>query len=78
MTNLKIHFKMFHEEQKNFQCDSCEKFFTLKQNLKIHIKNVHEGKRNYKFDICRNIFSPKQNLHTHKNVVYVTNFKLSK
>ena len=46
MTNLKIHFKMFHEEQKNFQCDFCEKFLPLKQNLKIYIKNVHEGMRN--------------------------------
>ena len=54
MTNLKINFKIVHEDQEDFLCDSCEKFFTLKQNLKIYIKNFHEGKRNYKWDTYKN------------------------
>ena len=36
-----------HEGRKDFQCEICEKSFTLKTILKKHISTVHKGRKDF-------------------------------
>ena len=63
---LTLHKKNYHQEgRRQFNCDSCEKSFTLAGHLKIHMMSIHEGQRNYKCKSCGNTFTQAGSLKTH-------------
>ena len=43
---------MVHNRQKERQCDSCGKSFTIAGILKTHINSVHNGQKDHKRDSC--------------------------
>ena len=51
MVYLKNHFKIFHENKKEFKCAFCKKVFLRQSQLKSHFSNVHEGKQGSIIDI---------------------------
>ena len=52
-----------------FNCPSCDKFFSRKNNMKEHIKFVHDGKI-HKCPLCDEFFSRKDNLKKHVKIVH--------
>ena len=55
------------EAIKDFQCDLCDKCFTLKGNLKTHKKIVHQPGK-IKCDFCEKTLKTKQTLRLHKQI----------
>ena len=59
-----------HAQQKRrrkygqYECEPCQKTFTLQQNLTRHIQSVHEGVK-YTCDQCDDQFSQKSSLSAH-------------
>ena len=78
-SSLKKHTKTIHERQRNYQCESCEKSFTLSGYLKTHIK-THVGQRNYNCDSCGKSFTTAGSLKTHIKTIHTDqwNYKLFK
>ena len=50
---LKAHIAQYHETDKKFGCNDCEKSFSRRTSLKIHIERVHERQKNHKCDRCK-------------------------
>ena len=57
-------------EEKNYNCDSCEKSFAASANLKRHIKTVHEGQMDYKCVSCGKSFTQSGNLKNHIKTIH--------
>ena len=64
--NLKRHIRIHTDDQKPFQCGSCEKSFGRKDKLDAHIFSVHENRR-YSCDLCGNSYSRADVLKTHRD-----------
>ena len=62
---LKAHIAQYHETDKKFGCNDCEKSFSRRTSLKIHIERVHERLKNHKCDRCDKMFSDKGNMLKH-------------
>ena len=59
---------MIHEEKKEYQCDKCNKTFSLIQNLKRHISTIHEvTAKMFQCTLCEKSFSRKYELMMHIN-----------
>ena len=53
-----------------FQCERCNKIFTLKGSLNRHIRNVHEEHRPFKCTVCEKNFCQKYDLKVHFSSVH--------
>ena len=53
-----------------FQCERCNKFFTLKGSLNRHIKTIHEEHRPFKCTVCEKNFNRKYDLKMHFSSVH--------
>ena len=47
-----------------YQCDKCEKQFSVRRNMYRHIRSTHEG-INYPCNICNQLFTSKFNVDRH-------------
>ena len=60
-TRLKRHVKTVHEQVRDFECQQCDKAYSMKDDLNKHIKRVHNLKR-HKCSVCQNVYSSKVKL----------------
>ena len=67
---LKKHINIFHEGQKNYKCDACEKSFTQLENLIQHVNRVHKDQKNHKCEVCEMSFSMAESLKRHINSIH--------
>ena len=54
-----------HTKDKPYQCDLCQKKFSLMSSLTTH-KRRHTAEKPYECDVCEKKFFKKSNLTTHK------------
>ena len=59
--SLRIHTKNFHEKDKNFICEICDKEFKCQSDLTQHKERHHA--ENFKCDTCERSFTVKTNLN---------------
>ena len=57
--------KKNHKRQKDYECDSCSKSFSLAKSLKRHKRVVHEGLKDFKCDSCSKSFAHRHHLKKH-------------
>lgn len=71
--SLKIHQKLKHEKQKNFQCKFCGKRFALERLVTSHVQNVHLNVRPVpcSFKDCDKRFVNKNQLNSHVKRVHI-------
>ena len=62
--DLKKHNENVHQKE-GYQCEICEKTFSLNRSLKTHIKVVHEELRPFRCELCGRTFNRKQQLVYH-------------
>ena len=55
----------FHEGNKPYICNVCDKVFSYKQYLNKHIESAHEGKKPFNCNVCNEVFSEKGHLNQH-------------
>ena len=67
---LKIHIRTIHEGRKDYECDSCGKFFPTITRCNNHIKLVHEERKDHKCKLCEKSFFVKATLQIHINTVH--------
>ena len=54
----------YRNESGLYQCDKCEKQFSVRRNMYRHIRSTHEG-INYPCNICNQLFTSKFNVDRH-------------
>jgi KRAB domain-containing zinc finger protein len=54
----------------SFQCDKCNKVFTVNGHLKRHIKSIHDKIKNIKCDKCEYLCSTNECLKRHTKTVH--------
>ena len=65
---LKLHERIFHTEEKPFQCKTCEKSFTSLSD-KIGHEKTHTREKLFECKVCRKSFILDRMLKSHlKNV----------
>ena len=81
--NLSNHRKLVHEHPQSFQCEQCEKTFTINHNLLRHMREEHNDRNKnldyiedldkvdyLKCDYCEQLFKRKSNMLRHVNSVH--------
>jgi KRAB domain-containing zinc finger protein len=68
--NMTQHYKMVHEEEKNFKCDKCGLQFSAKHHLTRHVKTVHEKIRAFKCEQCGKSFGHASSRKEHVEGVH--------
>jgi DNA-directed RNA polymerase subunit RPC12/RpoP len=63
--NMTRHYKMVHEEEKNYKCDKCGVQFAMNSDLSMHIKTVHDKIRAFKCEHCGKSFGQAGNRKMH-------------
>ncbi|XP_034192722.1 uncharacterized protein LOC117609993 isoform X2 [Osmia lignaria lignaria] len=65
--SLKAHKERIHEGRvdPNYQCDTCNATYRVKQLLVNHIKSKHNGERRYKCAQCEKGFNDTKSLYNH-------------
>ena len=53
--NLKRHMRI-HTNEKQYECDVCEKRFSRSDTLKSHMR-IHTNEKPYECDVCEKRFS---------------------
>ena len=66
-SGLKVHIATFHNKEKDFPCNHCDKRFGRLDTLNKH-KRVHSQEQNYVCDFCSRPFSQSSNLIKHRLV----------
>ena len=66
-SKLAIHIRS-HTQEKPFQCDRCDRRFSVESNLKRHQRTVHTIDRRYSCTICGKTFNQKCNVKRHSVV----------
>ena len=56
-SNMNVHFKTVHEEEKHYKCIKCGLQFGVKGNLSKHIMTVHDKIRAFKCEHCGKSFA---------------------
>ena len=69
-SNLKRHFRMVHDNLKNFKCNVCDKKFGIGADLRLHVNGVHLKMRPYKSDSCSKSFSYMRSMKSHVNKLH--------
>ena len=62
--------RTYHEDQRPYKCNQCDKAFHLSGGLKVHIQTVHEGQRNYKCESCEKTFTQINHFKRHIQTVH--------
>ena len=55
-------------DKKTFECNLCQKMFSLKGNMNFHIKRVHEKLKPFPCDRCDKFFLTEGRVRTHKEI----------
>jgi len=56
--------------EKQWECDICNKSFTVAANLKRHKKTTHEDNPGFECDVCFRVFKESYSLKVHKRCVH--------
>ena len=57
-----------HEGKKPYECNLCDKIFTVNSSLKQHIESVHEKKKPFNCDTCKSSFTLESALKQHLSI----------
>ena len=74
---MRNNIKIIHEDQKDYKCEICGKFFSEAEKVKKHIYAVHEGHKDYKCESCGKLLSKKQSLKAHTQLFHGANVQNS-
>ena len=66
---MKVHIEGVHGESRKFQCDTCNKSYTINVNLIRHKKEKHSLIKS-KCDQCKKTFQNKMTLQNHMDVIH--------
>ena len=72
MDNLRRH-EQTHTNEKQYQCEKCDKSFIRNADLKRHEKQVHErraAQREYKCTTCRDVFHNMAPFRAHQQTAH--------
>eukprot|EP00188_Purpureofilum_apyrenoidigerum_P001546 Plantae.Rhodophyta-Purpureofilum_apyrenoidigerum.ctg18629.p1 GENE.Plantae.Rhodophyta-Purpureofilum_apyrenoidigerum.ctg18629~~Plantae.Rhodophyta-Purpureofilum_apyrenoidigerum.ctg18629.p1 ORF type:complete len:159 (+),score=12.25 Plantae.Rhodophyta-Purpureofilum_apyrenoidigerum.ctg18629:212-688(+) len=68
--NLRVHQRIIHAAQRDFECEVCYKRFGTKNNMQRHVDMVHRRERPFECSFCHRKFLTKscvkRHEHTHK------------
>lgn len=67
---FKNHYKITHQDVKDFDCEFCNKSFSTKARVVRHLKDVHYGIKNYKCPKCDKAFCQKSQLQVHVKSIH--------
>ena len=59
--------KRTHTGEKAYECDVCQKRFSIKGNLTKH-KKTHTGEKPFECDVCKKMFSDPSAFKKHRNM----------
>ena len=61
-----------HEGKKKYECDQCDKHYSLEEGLTQHMDRVHGGQKSYNCDLCHFTFASSLNLKKHNEACHQT------
>ena len=68
--NMQYHYKIIHEQVKQYKCETCGVEFAYKNHLSTHISAVHLKLRPFKCDLCESSFTRPDSLKRHIKIVH--------
>lgn len=68
---MTVHRDQEHMGERQWQCNSCERSFTLKGNLRQHVANVHLKLRPHQCPVCKKRFGAKHGMDDHVLAVHL-------
>ncbi|KAL7044370.1 hypothetical protein ACKWTF_001895 [Chironomus riparius] len=66
--SLSKHNKIVHMNQRNYDCEFCDKKFGKKSGLDRHVLTVHKKQKNFKCEQCDKAFGEKAQLKKHERL----------
>ncbi|XP_070505290.1 zinc finger protein 91-like [Chironomus tepperi] len=69
--NLSKHNRFVHMNQRNFNCDFCDKKFGKKSGLDRHVLTVHKKEKNFNCEECGKAFGEKGQMTKHIQLVHL-------
>ena len=67
---FKNHYKITHQNVKEFDCEFCNKSFGSSAKMVRHVKDVHYDIKNYKCNSCDKAFCQKTQLQAHVKSIH--------
>lgn len=64
--NLDRHVRVFHDKQRDYDCDMCGKSFSQSTTLRQH-RSTHLEERNFECEVCQKSFKTAEYLKLHKH-----------